>query len=168
MRTGEVTPSVQKSHKKKNAKDLVRVKLSLKDALDLIQDDYGIHDTALIGWQVNGQIMAICFMFKCGNLYRNLQKTFLPSQNRKKDLDGNSLGRRPDFMLRTSLRGIICYLFFMEAKKVRQGAAVVQDDQEKMAGMMKDAIDDMSKHGINIENVEVIGLHIVVTTNLIF
>ena len=64
-------------------------------------------------------------------------------------------------MLRTSLRGIICYLFFMEAKKVRQGAAVVQDDLEKTAGMMKDAIDDMSKQGIDVGNVEVIGLHII-------
>ncbi|KAF8932399.1 hypothetical protein BGZ47_011403 [Haplosporangium gracile] len=90
-------------------------------------------------------------------------QAFPPSQNRKKGLDENSLGRRPDFMLRTSLRGIICYLFFMEAKKVRQGAAVVQDDLEKMAGMMKDAIDDMSKQGIDVGNVEVIGLHIIGT-----
>ncbi|KAG9063271.1 hypothetical protein KI688_010538 [Linnemannia hyalina] len=81
----------------------------------------------------------------------------------KKSLDENSLGRRPDFMLRTSLRGIICYLFFMEAKKVRQGAAVVQDDLEKMAGMMKDAIDDLNKQGIDVGNLEVIGLHIVGT-----
>ncbi|KAF8956968.1 hypothetical protein BGZ46_002283 [Entomortierella lignicola] len=71
------------------------------------------------------------------------------------------MDRRPDFMLRTSLREIICYLFFMEAKKARQGSMIVQDGLEKMTGMTKDAIDDMSKHGINVGNVEVIGLHIV-------
>ncbi|KAF9079365.1 hypothetical protein BGX27_006527, partial [Mortierella sp. AM989] len=88
-------------------------------------------------------------------------QAFPPSQNRKKGLDENSLGRRPDFMLKTSIHGLVCYLFFMEAKKVRQGTAVVQDDLEKLASMMKDAIDDMSKQGINVCNVEVIGLHIV-------
>lgn len=95
-------------------------------------------------------------------------QAFPPSQNRKKGLDENSLGRRPDFMLRTTLRGIICYLFFMEAKKVRQGAAVVQDDLEKMAGMMKDAVDDMSKQGIDVGKVEVICLHIVGRFSIFF
>ncbi|KAG0012323.1 hypothetical protein BGZ82_002638, partial [Podila clonocystis] len=66
---GEVTSHAQKGHKKKNAKDLVRVGLCLKDALDFIQDEYGAHDAVLVGWQVIGQIMAIYLMFKCGNLY---------------------------------------------------------------------------------------------------
>lgn len=88
-------------------------------------------------------------------------QVFPPSQNRKKGLDGNSLGRRPDFMLRTALRGFVCYLFFMEAKKARQGTSIVQDDLEKLAGMMKDSIDDMSKQGIDVSKLEVIGLHIV-------
>ncbi|KAG9062221.1 hypothetical protein KI688_006553 [Linnemannia hyalina] len=66
---GEVTSHAQKGHKKKNAKDLVRVGLSLKDALDFIQDKYGVHDALLVGWQVIGQTMAIYLMFKCGNLY---------------------------------------------------------------------------------------------------
>ncbi|KAG0331272.1 hypothetical protein BG004_001742, partial [Podila humilis] len=66
---GEVTSHAQVKHKKKNAKDLVRVGLSLKDALDFIQDKYGVHDAVLVGWQVLGQIMAIYVMFKCGNLY---------------------------------------------------------------------------------------------------
>ncbi|KAH7055048.1 hypothetical protein BKA57DRAFT_434661 [Linnemannia elongata] len=66
---GEVTSHAQKGHKKKNAKDLVRVGLSLKDALDFIQDNYGVHDALLVGWQVIGQTMAIYLMFKCGNLY---------------------------------------------------------------------------------------------------
>lgn len=66
---GEVTSHAQKVHKKKIAKDLVRVGLSLKDALDFIQDEYGVHDAVLVGWQVIGQIMAIYLMFKCGNLY---------------------------------------------------------------------------------------------------
>ncbi|KAF9136208.1 hypothetical protein BGX30_011303 [Mortierella sp. GBA39] len=56
-------------HKKKNTKDLVQVGLSLKDALDFIQDEYVVHDAVLVGWQVLGQIMAIYFMFKWGNLY---------------------------------------------------------------------------------------------------
>lgn len=64
-----MTSHAQKSHKKKNAKDLVRVGLSLKDALDFIGDTYGVHDAVLVGWQVVGQIMAIYLMFKCGNLY---------------------------------------------------------------------------------------------------
>lgn len=66
---GEVTSHAQRAHKKKNAKDLVRVGLSLKDALDFIQDEYGGHDALLVGWQVIGQSMAIYLMFKCGNLY---------------------------------------------------------------------------------------------------
>ncbi|CAO3572324.1 unnamed protein product [Mortierella alpina] len=66
---GEVTSHAQKAHKKKNAKDLVRVGLSLKDALDFIQDEYDVHDALLVGWQVIGQSMAIYIMFKCGNLY---------------------------------------------------------------------------------------------------
>lgn len=64
-----MTSHAQKSHKKKNAKDLVRVGLSLKDALDFIGDTYGVHDAVLVGWQVIGQIMSIYLMFKCGNLY---------------------------------------------------------------------------------------------------
>ncbi|KAF9307967.1 hypothetical protein BG003_011802, partial [Podila horticola] len=66
---GDVTSHAHKGHKKKNAKDLVRVGLSLKDALDFIQDEYGAHDAVLVGWQVIGQIMAIYLMFKCGKLY---------------------------------------------------------------------------------------------------
>ncbi|KAG0373562.1 hypothetical protein BGX24_011548 [Mortierella sp. AD032] len=66
---GEVTSYAQKCNKKKNAKDLVRVGHSLKDALDFIQDEYSVHDTVLVGWQVIGQTMAIYLMFKCGNLY---------------------------------------------------------------------------------------------------
>ncbi|KAF9370657.1 hypothetical protein BGX21_005450, partial [Mortierella sp. AD011] len=88
-------------------------------------------------------------------------KAFPPSQHRKKILHENSLGRRPDFMLKTPLHGVPCYLFFMEAKKVRQGPSVVQDDFEKMAGMMKDSIDDMSNHGVDVSNLEVVGLHVV-------
>ncbi|KAF9938826.1 hypothetical protein BGZ65_012125 [Modicella reniformis] len=66
---GEVTSHAKKGHKKKNAKDLARVGISLKDALDFIQDAYGVRDAVLVGWQVIGQSMAIYLMFKCGNLY---------------------------------------------------------------------------------------------------
>lgn len=66
---GEVTSHAQKSHWKKNAKDLVRIGLSLKDALDWMQDNYDVEDAVLVGWQVLGQDMAIYIMFRCGNLY---------------------------------------------------------------------------------------------------
>lgn len=77
---GEVTSHAQKGLKKKNAKDLVRVGLSLKDALDFIQDEYGVNDAVLVGWQVIGQIMAIYLMFKCGNLYImvHVRDVFIP------------------------------------------------------------------------------------------
>ncbi|KAF9343468.1 hypothetical protein BGX34_006714, partial [Mortierella sp. NVP85] len=48
---GEVTSHAQKGHWKKNAKDLVRIGLSLKDALDWMQDNYGVEDAVLVGWQ---------------------------------------------------------------------------------------------------------------------
>lgn len=66
---GEVTSHAQKGHWKKNAKDLVRIGLSLKDALDWMQDNYDVEDAVLVGWQVLGQDMAIYIMFRCGNLY---------------------------------------------------------------------------------------------------
>ncbi|KAK3815394.1 MAG: hypothetical protein J3Q66DRAFT_208895 [Benniella sp.] len=56
---GEVTSHEQKGHWKKNAKDLVRIGLSLKDALDWMQDNYDVEDAVLVGWQVIGQDMAI-------------------------------------------------------------------------------------------------------------
>jgi hypothetical protein len=45
------------------------VGFSLKDALDFIQDKYGVHDALIVGWQVIGQTMAIYLMFKCGYQY---------------------------------------------------------------------------------------------------
>ncbi|KAF8926406.1 hypothetical protein BGZ47_002714, partial [Haplosporangium gracile] len=45
---GEVTFHAQKAHKK-YAKDMVRVGVSMKDALDFIQDGYGAHDALLVG-----------------------------------------------------------------------------------------------------------------------
>lgn len=66
---GEVTSHAEKTHKKKNAKDLVRIGLSLKDALDYVQDAYGVNGAILPRWQVIGNSMAIYFMFRCGNMY---------------------------------------------------------------------------------------------------
>ncbi|KAF9335911.1 hypothetical protein BG006_010336 [Podila minutissima] len=45
--------------------------LEIKDGLNksICEDEYGVHDAVLVGWQVIGQIMAIYLMFKCGNLY---------------------------------------------------------------------------------------------------
>ncbi|KAG9062953.1 hypothetical protein KI688_004553 [Linnemannia hyalina] len=65
----EVTSIAQKGCKKKNAKDLVRVGEMLKNALDRLQDDFGITDAVVPGWQVIAQVMSIYIMFRCGNLY---------------------------------------------------------------------------------------------------
>ncbi|KAF9280191.1 hypothetical protein BGZ74_002659 [Mortierella antarctica] len=65
----EVTSIAQKGYKKKNAKDLVRVGEMLKNALDRLQDDFGITDAVVPGWQVIAQVMSIYIMFRCGNLY---------------------------------------------------------------------------------------------------
>lgn len=53
----------------KNAKDLVRVEIPLKDALDFIGDAYCVHNAVLVEWQEIGQIIALYLTFKCGNLY---------------------------------------------------------------------------------------------------
>lgn len=65
----EVTSTAQKGCKKKNAKDLVRVGEMLKNALDRLQDDFGITDAVVPGWQVIAQVMSVYIMFRCGNLY---------------------------------------------------------------------------------------------------
>ena len=41
----------------------------LKNALDRLQDDFGITDAVIPGWQVIGQVVSIYIMFRCGNLY---------------------------------------------------------------------------------------------------
>ncbi|KAG0059740.1 hypothetical protein BGZ89_000157 [Linnemannia elongata] len=66
---GEGTSHAHKNYKKKNAKDLARIGLGLKDALDLIQDKYGVDDAALVGYQVIAQTMSIYLMRRCGNMY---------------------------------------------------------------------------------------------------
>lgn len=66
---GEGTSHAHKNYRKKNAKDLARIGLGLKDALDLIQDKYGVDDATLVGYQVIGQTMSIYLMRCCGNMY---------------------------------------------------------------------------------------------------
>ncbi|KAF9313232.1 hypothetical protein BGZ91_006334 [Linnemannia elongata] len=66
---GEGTSHAHKNYRKKNAKDLARIGLGLKDALDLIQDRYGVVDATLVGYQVIGQTMSIYLMRCCGNMY---------------------------------------------------------------------------------------------------
>ncbi|KAF9110427.1 hypothetical protein BGX27_006359 [Mortierella sp. AM989] len=66
---GEVTSMAQRGYKKKNAKDLVRIGGMLKNTLDYLQDDFGISDAVMPGWQVISQEMAIYVMFRCGNIY---------------------------------------------------------------------------------------------------
>jgi hypothetical protein len=66
---GEVTSNAQQNHLSKNARDLARVGLSLKDALDHLEDKYSVTDAYLIGFQVIGQAMSIYMMSRCGNMY---------------------------------------------------------------------------------------------------
>ncbi|KAG0317595.1 hypothetical protein BG000_004510 [Podila horticola] len=66
---GEGTSHAHKNYKKKNAKDLARIGLGLKDALDLIQDKYGVDDATLVGYQVIAQTMSVYLMRRCGNMY---------------------------------------------------------------------------------------------------
>ncbi|KAF9345752.1 hypothetical protein BGX34_004509, partial [Mortierella sp. NVP85] len=66
---GEGTSHAQKNNKKKNAKDLARIGLGLKDALDLIQDKYGVDDVTLVGSQVIAQTMSLYLIRRCGNMY---------------------------------------------------------------------------------------------------
>ncbi|KAG0207105.1 hypothetical protein BGX28_001581 [Mortierella sp. GBA30] len=66
---GEVTSFAQQSHQSKNAKDLVRIGHSLKDALDRLEDRYNVTEAFLIGFQVIAQTMSIYIMSRCGNMY---------------------------------------------------------------------------------------------------
>jgi hypothetical protein len=66
---GEVTSYAQQNHTSKNAKDLIRVGLGLKDALDYVEDKYNVTDAFLIGFQVIGQSMSMYIMSRCGNMY---------------------------------------------------------------------------------------------------
>ncbi|KAF9149317.1 hypothetical protein BG015_008888 [Linnemannia schmuckeri] len=58
-----------KNYRKKNTKGLMRIGLRLKDALDLIQDKYGVDNAILVGYQVIVQTMSIYLMRRCGNTY---------------------------------------------------------------------------------------------------
>ncbi|KAF9080493.1 hypothetical protein BGX23_002087, partial [Mortierella sp. AD031] len=53
----------------KNARDLARIGLGLKDSLDLIQDKYGVDNATLVGYKVVAQTMSIYLMRRCGNMY---------------------------------------------------------------------------------------------------
>lgn len=65
----EATPHAHKNFRKKNAKDLARIGLGLKDALDLIQDKCRVDDATLLGYQVVAQSMSVYLMRRCGNMY---------------------------------------------------------------------------------------------------
>ncbi|KAF9325122.1 hypothetical protein BG006_011377 [Podila minutissima] len=66
---GEGTSHAHRNYRKKNAKDLARIGLGLKDALDLIQDKYGVDNATLVGYQVIAQTMSIYLIRRCGNIY---------------------------------------------------------------------------------------------------
>lgn len=56
-----------KNYKRRNEKDLARIGLRLKDAMDTIQDKQDVDDATLVGYQVIVQIMNIYLMRRCGN-----------------------------------------------------------------------------------------------------
>ncbi|KAF9178230.1 hypothetical protein BGZ51_007819 [Haplosporangium sp. Z 767] len=66
---GEATSHAQQNQHKKNAKDLVRLGLNLKDSLDNIEDRYGVRDAVLAGAQIVADTMSIYLMARCGNMY---------------------------------------------------------------------------------------------------
>ncbi|KAG0272916.1 hypothetical protein BGZ95_011289 [Linnemannia exigua] len=66
---GEGTSCAHKDYRKKNAKDLARIGLELKDAFDLIQDKYGVDGATLVGYQVIAQTTSIYLMRRFGNMY---------------------------------------------------------------------------------------------------
>ncbi|KAG0197399.1 hypothetical protein BGX28_009107 [Mortierella sp. GBA30] len=66
---GEATSHSQQNQHKKNAKDLVRLGLNLKDSLDSIEDRYDVRDAVLTGVQVVADTMSIYLMARCGNMY---------------------------------------------------------------------------------------------------
>ncbi|KAG0353786.1 hypothetical protein BGZ54_002052 [Gamsiella multidivaricata] len=66
---GEATSHAQQKQHKKNAKDVVRLGLNLKDSLDNIEDKYGVRDAVLAGAQVVADTMSIYLMARCGNMY---------------------------------------------------------------------------------------------------
>ncbi|KAG0351257.1 hypothetical protein BC939DRAFT_498761 [Gamsiella multidivaricata] len=64
---GEGTSHAHKNYK--NAKDFARIGLGLKDALDLIQDKYGVDNATLVGYRAIAQTMSIYLIRRCGNMY---------------------------------------------------------------------------------------------------
>ncbi|KAK3821906.1 MAG: hypothetical protein J3Q66DRAFT_367572 [Benniella sp.] len=87
-------------------------------------------------------------------------KMFLPSQQRKSEAMAEGRGLRPDFSMSCEAGAKKCHVFIMEAKKSEQGT-VLQNDLEKVALLMKDAIDDMGKCKIDISKVKLFGMVIV-------
>ncbi|KAF9085226.1 hypothetical protein BGX27_003525 [Mortierella sp. AM989] len=65
----ELTSWAQQNHHLKNAKDLIRIGLSLKDALDYVEDQVDFTDIAMVGFQVIAQTMDLYTMVRCGNMY---------------------------------------------------------------------------------------------------
>jgi hypothetical protein len=85
---------------------------------------------------------------------------FLPSQQRKDEAMAEGRGRRPDFYMYCEAAAKNCHVFMMEAKKSEQGT-VLQNDLEKVALLLKDAIDDMGKCKVDISKVKLFGMVIV-------
>jgi len=53
-----------------------------------------------------------------------------------------------------------CFVFVMEAKKTSQ-KAVLQNDLEKVAFLMKDAIDNMARQRVDVSKLKVFGMVVV-------
>ncbi|KAF9917960.1 hypothetical protein FBU30_000424 [Linnemannia zychae] len=94
-------------------------------------------------------------------------KIFLPSHERMKVAHVEGTGRRPDFFLQCNFPSLKCFVFVVEAKKMEQ-KTVLQNDLEKVALLLKDAIDNMSRQCVDVTKIKVFGMVIVGVEGKIF
>ncbi|KAG0247527.1 hypothetical protein BG011_001346 [Mortierella polycephala] len=94
-------------------------------------------------------------------------KVFLPSQERKEDAITEGRGRRPDYFMQCDFPGRKCFAFVMEAKKTSQ-KAVLQNDLEKVAFLMKDAIDNMARQRVDVPKLKVFGMVVVGVEGVVY
>ncbi|KAF8978011.1 hypothetical protein BGZ46_006941 [Entomortierella lignicola] len=94
-------------------------------------------------------------------------KTYPPSEERKKAEDQSLRGRRPDFFACAVLPNARCHLFVVEVKRSKQGK-VVQNDLEKLAQEMKDSIDSLARMNMDIIKIKVYGMVVIESIGKIY
>ncbi|KAF9165786.1 hypothetical protein BGX21_004774, partial [Mortierella sp. AD011] len=96
-------------------------------------------------------------------------KMFPPSQERRKDahIETTGIGRRPDFFLQCDFSSLKYFVYVMEAKKTSQ-KTVVQNDLEKVAFLLKDAIDNMARQQVDVAALKVFGMVVVGVEGVIY